>query len=154
MPKRTSIALGLSLLLIILLIGVFNWKNSAYAPTTDSGQKIIYISGKKLTVDIANTPEKQTLGLSYRKSMAEDSGMLFIFPKPTTVGFWMKDMNFALDFIWIDANGKIIGIDKDILPNTYPKTFSPPSPIKYVLEVNAGWSDRNGVRIGDEMNYK
>lgn len=116
-------------------------------------ESTIEINGVELTVDIADEPQEQTQGLSGRESMAEDQGMLFIFPQSISPGFWMKEMKFSLDIIWIDQNGMIVGIEKNIAPETYPNTFFPPSPIKYVLEVNAGWSDRHNVKAGNKVTF-
>ncbi|MBI2065143.1 MAG: DUF192 domain-containing protein [Candidatus Yanofskybacteria bacterium] len=114
-------------------------------------QSILSINGTNIKVEIADEPNEQSQGLSGRESLANDSGMLFVFPQPIITGFWMKDMKFSLDLIWIDERGKIIEITKNISPVTYPETFLPPSPIKYVLEVNAGWSDKNNIKIGDKI---
>ena len=114
-------------------------------------EKSIRIADHRIKVMIADEPRQQTQGLSGRTYLAHDEGMLFIFPQTGTYTFWMKDMLFALDMIWIDDNGRIIAIDKTVPPESFPKTFSPPSPIKYVLEVNAGWSNSNNVQIGDSM---
>ena len=107
--------------------------------------------GIGLKIEIADDPIEQSQGLSNRESLASDCGMLFIFPQPTMPGFWMKDMKFSLDLIWIDANSEIVEITKNVSPTTYPKSFTPPSPIKYVLEVNAGWADENDINTGDEV---
>ncbi len=117
-----------------------------------SGQ--VTIDGIKLTVEIADTAEKKMQGLSGRYSMMEDEGMIFIFTPPAIPGFWMKDMNFPLDMIWIDANWHIVGITKNIPPDSFPKTFNPPSPIVYVIEVNAGWTDKNNISIGDKIDFR
>lgn len=117
-------------------------------------KEIININGKKLIVEIADDPEEQIQGLSYRKSLGSESGMLFVFEQPLIPAFWMKDMNFALDILWINADGMLVMISKNISPNTYPQTFQPSSPVKYVLEVNAGWSDKNKIKVGDKMSFK
>ena len=65
----------------------------------------------------------------------------------------MRGMKFSLDFIWIDENRKIIAIDKNVSLATYPKSFVPPSPVKYVLEVNAGWANKNKVKVGDIAEF-
>ena len=109
----------------------------------------IKISGYKIVAEIANTEEKRERGLSGRKNLPEDTGMIFIFEIPTRYSFWMKDMRFPLDIIWIDENKKIVAISENISPSTYPNSFSPTDPVKYVLEVNAGWAEKNGVEVGD-----
>jgi hypothetical protein len=77
--------------------------------------------------------------------------MLFVFAKPALLGFWMPDMNFSIDIMWIDKDFKIVGIEDNIAPETYPEIFRPPSPVMYVLEVNATWAKDHGVTVGDEV---
>ena len=119
----------------------------------NANEENISINGVDLLVDIADTPEEHTQGLSGRDKMAENKGMLFVFPVSNTPGFWMKEMNFSLDFIWINEAGIIVDITKNISPETYPEIFRPSSPIKYVLEVNAGWADNHNIKIGDKVSF-
>jgi len=100
--------------------------------------KTLEIGGQILSVEIADTATLRSKGLSNRPSLQTGTGMIFIFDKPDIYGFWMKDMNFPIDILWIDADWKIVSIEKNVSPDTYPKTFTPSKPIKYVLETNAG----------------
>ena len=77
--------------------------------------------------------------------------MLFVYDEPDIPSFWMKDMKFSIDIIWIDENNKVVGIEKNINPETYPQTFAPSRQILNVLEVNAGWSDAHSIEIGDKI---
>src|SRR3989344_2910459 len=119
----------------------------------DQIKNTLSINGVEIKIEIADESNEQSRGLSGREYLAPDGGMLFVFPERTIPGFWMKEMNFSLDFIWIDESGKIVEITKNVSPATYPKTFLPPSPIKYVLEVNAGWSDKNNIKIGNVVSF-
>lgn len=118
---------------------------------TSDTKREIHIQNIKLAVDIADEPHEQTKGLSDKEYMAEDEGMLFIFEQSLIPAFWMKDMRFALDMLWIDSENIVIGVEKNVSPETFPETFVPPSPVKYVLEVNAGWSDRNQISPGNKL---
>lgn len=142
---------------LLIVFSYFLFRQNA--PKIDSGyqmasekEQIIRINNSAITVEVADKPYEQVQGLSDRKSMDNNHGMLFIFPESIKPSFWMKDMYFALDMIWIDAGGNIVQITKNISPDTYPGTFQPPSPIKYVLEVNAGWSDKNKIKTGDRVS--
>lgn len=130
-----------------------------------------------LAVEIANDSQKMQQGLSGRESMSDNQGMLFDFGNQAsaTPAFWMKDMKFDLDFIWIQ-NKKIVGITANVpapIENWKLETptlrselrpigvgvgnlpkYYPPSPVDRVLEVNAGWAERNNVKVGDEVNLK
>ena len=139
--------------LIIIILAIISLVVFSYWNFRSENQEFIYIGDVKLAVEIADEPSEQTQGLSGREKMAEDEGMLFVFPQPFIASFWMKDMRFSLDFIWLDENGVIIAITPYISPDTYPQTFQPPSPVKYVLEVNAGWSTRYNIKAGDIVSF-
>ena len=114
--------------------------------------KTATINDTILEVEIAEKMIQQQKGLSGRKELEENKGMLFVYEEPHIPSFWMKDMNFPIDIIWINEDNKIIGIEKNVNPDTYPQTFTPPDPVLSVLEVNAGWSDAYNIEIGDSIN--
>ena len=105
----------------------------------------------QLSIEIADESAEQARGLSGRAYLPEDSGMLFVFKEEGYPGFWMKDMNFALDFVWMDQNFKVVDLDENIGPETYPKVYKPNEPAKYVLEVNAGFIEQQGIKIADTL---
>ncbi len=136
--------------------------NSPTPPKINSYNHRLEIGNAKLDIEIAKTASELTLGLSNRENMSESQGMLFDFTSnPGTPVFWMKDMKFNLDLIWINKN-KIIGITEDVPYIIQASNFKlqdlphylPPSTITYVLEVNAGWSKRNNIKIGNEIVLK
>ena len=141
--------------ILVLLISSYYWSSNSDSEKNvkkiSNTKKEIYIKNVRLAVDMADEPHEQTQGLSGKEYIAANEGMIFIFQESFTPAFWMKDMRFGLDIIWLDAKNTIIGIEKNVLPETFPKTFAPFYPVKYVLEVNAGWSDRNSIRVGDKM---
>lgn len=110
--------------------------------------KTIKINNIPVELEIADTPEKKIRGLSDRADLSENRGMLFIYDTSGFYGIWMKDMKFPIDIIWIDKNGRIIDITKDVKPESFPKTFTSSGPAKYILEVNAGYSDEHNLKIG------
>lgn len=90
----------------------------------------------------------------FRSSLSGNGGMFFIFEKEGSYNFWMKNMNFALDIIWIDADKKIV----DIRENNQPckescKSLIPAGQAKYALEVNAGFIKKNKIKIGEQVNF-
>ena len=80
--------------------------------------------------------------------------MFFIFPLSARYGFWMKDMNFPIDIIWIDGSYRKVETTTNITPDTYPTTFHPYLPAKYVLEVNAGFVRKQNIYVGDRIILK
>ena len=79
--------------------------------------------------------------------------MLFVFDKPGQYPFWMKDMNFAIDIIWIGEDLRVVYIKKDARPELYPETYTPTENAKYVLEVPAGFSEKNNLKVGDSASF-
>lgn len=105
------------------------------------------INGVPIQVSVADEPYEQQRGLSGRTSLKDGRGMLFIYAEPGNYNFWMKDMHFPLDFIWLNE-GRIVGITTNVTPSAYPQAFGPPEPVRYILEVNAGWAAAHNLRPG------
>ncbi len=122
-------------------------------PEDSEGIKFVNIAEKKIKVDLALSPDEQERGLSGRPNLGEGEGMLFIFDKLAKYSFWMKDMNFAIDIIWIGENMKIIYIEKNAQPDSYPQTYRSNQNTKYVLEVVAGFSEKNNLKVGDRVEF-
>ena len=106
-------------------------------------------------VDLADDDNERAMGLMYRKEMANDEGMLFIFPDTEYRAFWMKNTLIPLDILYFDQNRKLINVIENTPPckNTTTRCPNYPSnrPAKYVLEINAGLSQKHGFKAGDEM---
>ncbi len=117
-----------------------------------SNKKNIVIGGTSLLVEVADTQEERTQGLSGKEQLSEKSGMLFVFDEPDKYGFWMKDMKFAIDIIWFNKYGEIIYVVEDARPESYPTTFLPPTASLFVLEVPTGFVKKEGLKIGDKID--
>lgn len=104
-----------------------------------------------LTVEVANTRASRELGLSGRNGMRDDEGLLFIFETPGRYGFWMKDMTFSLDIVWINQNGIVVSIERNVDPDSYPKHFINQADATYVLEINAGMAEKFGLYLGSKV---
>ena len=116
----------------------------------------LQVGNQNIFVQVVTTPTDMEQGLSGRNKLSDTQGMLFDFGAGanTMPNFWMKDMKFDLDLVWI-KNNKIVGITPNIpapknAADSLP-TYAPPSPVDEVLEVNAGWTNKNNVAIGDEV---
>lgn len=112
------------------------------------------IKGLKFRTEVADTPELQKLGLGNREKIGEDEAMLFAFANSAIYSFWMKDMNFAIDMIWINEDKKIVHIEHNISTSTYPETFRSKEDAKYVLEVKAGIMRDKKIKVGDRADFK
>lgn len=105
--------------------------------------------------EIADSDEKRIKGLMFREDLAQNSGMLFIFPFEDKYSFWMKNMRFSLDMIWIGSDRKIVDINKNVLPcGASCEEIIPKAKAKYVLEVNSGFADKNRIKIGQDAEFK
>lgn len=134
------------------------WFPVLLAVTACQAQPQVILSRKEgdpiaFQVEIADTPAKRELGLQYRRELAADRGMLFLFPNEQPLTFWMKNTPIALDMIFINSDKKIVGIVEQAVPfSTDPRSV--PSPSQFVLEINGGLSRRYGVRAGDSARFK
>ena len=104
--------------------------------------------------EIVATDDERAKGLSGRFFIGDEEGMLFVFREPGYHAIWMKDMLFPIDIAWLDKDFKIIDIEREVSPSTYPSSFSPQAPATYVLEVNAGFFEEKGISIGNTFQLK
>ena len=144
LKKQIWTVVGVLIIAVSFFLFFFN---KATAPAQ------VVIAGTTINVEIAQTEAEREQGLSGNKPLADDEGMLFIFDKPGYHGFWMKDMLFSIDIIWISADKKIVHIETNLSPDTYPKSFSPFEPAQYVLEVNAGTATENVWTPGVQVEF-
>lgn len=151
------ITISAGLITSFVLVLVWLWPvNNNPAIISTSNLKQLSIGNASLLVEVADEPVEMFRGLSDRVSMPQNQGMMFVFEKSDQHRFWMKGMLFPLDFIWIE-DGKVVELSNNILPpsrsngeviNVYPKVF-----VDRVIEVNAGWTKANHVKIGDIVPY-
>lgn len=106
-----------------------------------------------INIELAQTLNEKTQGLSNRDFLDKNEGMLFVYDVPDFYSFWMKDMKFPIDIIWIDKDHKIVDLHKNVLPESYPQRFQPKNPAQYILEVNAGFCEKHNIQIGDFVDF-
>jgi uncharacterized membrane protein (UPF0127 family) len=112
-------------------------------------------AGREITfeVEIADTPAKRELGLQYRRELAADRGMIFLFAHEAEQTFWMKNTPIPLDMIFINSDRRIVGIAEQAVPFSLdPRSVGGAS--RFVLEVNGGLSKRYGIRAGDSVRFQ
>lgn len=134
----------------VICVAAFFVLKPRLLPTLAPHSEVV-LGGKTFTIDIADTDATREQGLSNRPSLASNAGLLFSFPQPDRYGFWMKEMNFPIDIIWATAQGKIVHIESNVRPESYPTVFYPSQPASLVLEIGAGETQTLGVKIGDTM---
>lgn len=138
--RKIYIALGFILILVIVILQYRSY---------------VWIGDSKIRIMRTHNLEGMQVGLLGQSSLGANQGMLFSFDKEGDYNFHMSGMQFPIDFIWIDGNKKVIGITPGAVPQNKEekeiKFYRPPMPAQYVIEVNAGWSEKNGIEIGDEV---
>lgn len=105
-----------------------------------------------IPVRIVDTEKARIQGLSGTLALPEGEGMLFVFDTPASYGFWMKDMHYSIDIVWIDASFRVVGVSESLSPFSYPETFFPPVPVQYVLEMNSGDARRYKLTLGTTVS--
>ena len=106
----------------------------------------------KIDIQIAATDYDRQLGLMFRKSMNENRGMLFIFPVSQIQNFWMKNTEMSLDMIFVDSSKQIVTIHKNTKIMS-EQTYASTKPALYVIEVDAGFTDKYKIQVGDKVSW-
>lgn len=146
-----------TLLLIIFLamvaMGLWLWLLQQHQVRKEPEGNTIKVGQTVVAVELADSPEEWLRGLSGRSTLGENEGMLFVFPGSERRSFWMQDMRFPLDMIFINQ-GKVIEIVTHV-PAPHEgedgrqiRVLSQ-EPAEWALEVNSGWTERHGVKVGD-----
>lgn len=106
-----------------------------------------------IAVEVAKTDAARNIGLGGRACIGGNQGMLFEFDKSGYYPFWMKDMKFPIDIIWINSNHTVVTIKPDVAPSTYPRNFTNSAPAQYVLELQAGRARTLNLTQGSNIQF-
>lgn len=157
--KEKSGAVYFLLVIILCFVALYGYKcNSTkvcrpmFLENIVRDKAVITFQNGKIEALVADTKESREEGLSGRSSLSDGEGMLFDFGISGKFGFWMKDMLFPIDMIWINSNGVIVNIAENALPIDYPKIYINNPPASYVLEIGANKSREYGLFIGSKVN--
>lgn len=152
--RRTAQAVG-------RMVGVAGWIGLTLAGpargqyATPRGE-VIFPDGTRVSVEIAATDAERQRGLMFRKALAPNEGMIFIFDEVGFYPFWMKNTLIPLDMIWLDPEGRVVSIAPSVPPckaDPCP-TYPPSAEALYVVEVVSGFAKAHGVKIGDRLVLK
>ncbi len=151
MVHRTKIIwfIVIALFLVISTFAAVYLFQGQSEPETKSNELII--NDTTFEIERALTQEERVQGLSGRDSIDKGNGLLFDFYEEGDWGIWMKDMKFSIDMIWLDGHSVITDIEQNVSPDTYPQTFCPDKPARYVVEVNAGIASQAKLSIGQRL---
>jgi uncharacterized membrane protein (UPF0127 family) len=111
------------------------------------------VAGHALSAELAATPEARQCGLSLRDSLPADAGMLFVFPQPVTIAFWMKDTRMPLSIAFLDDQGRILAL-ADMAAGDTRRRHRPATPYRYALETRLGWFASHQVQPGDTVQFE
>ena len=164
MTKHILFPIAITALIIVSLGFIAKkYQSSTTIPTnknqTEDKKSKVKINNTEIEVEIADTSEKRAKGLSNRDSLDQNKGMLFAFPEEAIATFWMKDVKFDLDIIWI-RDSKIVKIDKNAkapkagTPDNKLALYKSDQPIDYVLEVNSGFVEKNKIEVGQIVSFE
>ncbi|ASQ90590.1 hypothetical protein CHL67_06335 [Prosthecochloris sp. GSB1] len=141
-----------SIIILLLTISL----TSLHADESAKSSKIkaiVYLKGNRLDVEIADTPEKRKKGLMGRRLLGKNEGMLFAYDDSSIRHFWMKNTVIHLDIAFMDRHMVIGSVVSTGALNDSATVYSSSAPARYVLEVNRGWLERNGIAPGDTMRW-
>jgi len=142
------------LLGLIIMVSIAGCTQQAEQKRQVKANELCFENGKCISIEYAITQDERSKGLMYRELLPENAGMLFVFPKETRPGFWMKNVKFPLDFVWIDRDMKIAGFEENVPTcSGYCPSYSPKTDILYVLEVNKGFVTENMLKIGEKADF-
>ena len=123
------------------------------APKSVDDRFPIKVGERTVQLQIAAQPEEMQKGLMFRRSMGADEGMLFVYPAPTQMGFWMRNCEFIQNIGFFDASGELRET-YEMYPHDERTVSSHAHDLKFALEMNQGWYDRNGVKPGAKLDLK
>lgn len=120
--------------------------------------ELTFISSKNtfittIDIEIADTPEKRSMGMMYRSALGDRQGMLFVFPEEQYQSFWMKNTAVSLDMIFVSAKNEVVTIHESTTPYS-PQSYSSTKPAQFVVEVNAGFVEKHGIAVGDRIRWQ
>ena len=149
---RGNLSVGASLGSLLLLLAVGCSSGSGGGTPDPLHLHPMKIAEHQFSVEIAADPDSRAVGLMYRKSLPENQGMLFLFNQPRLQSFYMKNCEIDLEIAYLDDEGKIV----DLLPMKAPpsgysgpyKRYRSTEPVRYALEMNAGWFPSRGIGVG------
>ncbi|MFW6021690.1 MAG: DUF192 domain-containing protein [Guyparkeria sp.] len=151
-PGVATRALSISLLLGAL--SLVAWLARGAPATDDGAERMIRLGDERFRVELATTPASHQLGLMHRPPLAQDRGMLFVFPDERPRSFWMKNVTFPIDILYLDTDWHVVDVHDSVPPCRSDPCPGYPSrqPTRYVLELPAGTAERLSLKPGTGLD--
>jgi uncharacterized membrane protein (UPF0127 family) len=147
-PSTTAILIAGVVVVIVAVAISFALAN--FRPTTS-----VKLGGSVFNVWTALDEQSRVIGLSGVESLKPNGGLLMAFSSDDTWGIWMKDMNIALDIVWLDSTKEVVHIVKNAAPELSTNTtFTPGKSARYVLELAAGSVQKYDINVGDKAEFE
>lgn len=156
MKKIAKYYLVAEIAVALVAVIFFAWGYFNSNPETNLNaikKSTVTISGSVFDIDIASTEAQRQKGLSGREKLEDNQAMLFIFNRPDRHSFWMKDMLIPIDIVWLDISKRVVYIERNVSPSTYPEGFKPDTNALYVLEFTSGTAQRINMKVGDLADF-
>jgi len=167
--KKIGISIAIGIILVISFLAVNEFDLDQPEPVDVNEQELveeqiveITFEIKKIKLDdvtilvqLADTPEKSSLGLQFQEKLPYDEGMLFDFGNSRNLGMWMPNMKFSLDMIFFDEEGKVVSITENVppcIPNENCTSIKSKSKARYVLEVTSGFVDQFNITSSSQLD--
>jgi uncharacterized protein len=153
---RLIAALVIALAIVLIAAIGHNHRPKTISPgcTPYRNDKTVQIGSHKVAVELATTEVQRERGLGGRACITPNEGMLFIFDKPGHYSFWMKDMHFPIDIVWINTKHEVVAEEINVKPSTYPDSFvNKDSLAQYVLELQANRTKSLGMDVGSIVTF-
>ena len=152
MATRTQTLIPIFIAAVIIgVVGLMSIPSESKLESVEFPRGTIKVDNIALEVQIADTEPRRVRGLMFQDELPSNQGMIFVFPTPGLYSLWMLNMQFSLDMIWFDSDGKVIHIEKDVPPCKTPlviaacQSIIPDGQSLYVLEVTSGFVDTNNI---------
>jgi uncharacterized membrane protein (UPF0127 family) len=153
--KHSKLAIGLIIVLILAgaILAILKSNKTTTCSVNYKHDLTINVNHQTINAEAAINGDQQTRGLGGRTCIQPNEGMLFIFNKEGTYPFWMKDMLFPIDIIWINKEHKVVHVAYSVQPSTYPQSFSNDQPAQYVLEIKDGQANKIRIKYGSTIEF-
>ena len=145
-PKKSIFIVVILLVIALLCLAIF------FAKTNNNIAKV-QIGDVNYSLELVNTDTTRQQGLSGKPNLEPNTGMLFDFKQDGYWQIWMKDMNFAIDILWLNNQKQVVGVKQDALPQNYPESYGAEQQSQYVVELPAGSVNERNIKIGDTLTW-
>lgn len=145
-PKKSIFIVVILLVIALLCLAIFFAKNN-------NNIAKVQIGDVNYSLELVSTDATRQQGLSGKPNLEPNTGMLFDFKQNGYWQIWMKDMNFAIDILWLNNQKQVVGVKTEALPQNYPESYGAEQQSQYVIELPEGSVNERNIKIGDTLTW-